>query len=945
MRPSRRDFVTWVAAGGITLGFSRLAPAQAAHVADGEAAPAQGTPSRGRGRVDGRAKVTGAKLYASDFRAADMAGWPSATAHGLLLRTPDATHTFEGLALDMLPAEAKPTVVVTAADLARMGTRVPPFYAGDLLCPVGKTPLYLGQPAALLLFETFGAFDRARTLLRDAAPLAFGAETGPLSGPDYIDLRFTRVAGAKPGDPDVYSPLQEGWVSPGVLDANGRPIWQPLPVPEGQPYARGATYGEEIRKGLSAPGPGVLVLDRTFETRATDPLFLEPECGLAWYEPGAKALHLVLGVQSPFEAAEAMAHLFAEADGAIRPSRIETHFAPVGGGFGGRDHTPFPLYVALAAVFLPGRPVRLAHDRFQQFQGGIKRHAFEMRSQIALDRKSGRMLAFAADHVLDGGGLANYSASVAAVGATAAIGSYDIPKVDVTTRAVHSRGVTAGSMRGYGTFQTLTALETLVDEAASALKLDPIALRRRNLLTTGGLSMTGNPWTVSVRTAEILDRLEAHPIWRNRAQEKAKARAGTRVGTGVACCTKDYGTGADCALGRVEIDPNGRITAQCDAVEMGNGIGTALSNRVARALGRAADHVAVARIDGYEALGLVTSDDPYTITQEAQDAAAKNPRWVPAISSATSASIGAHVGTQAAAQAARIIFRFGLWPAALALWGLHADDPRRFLWEEALWQDEHLILSGFAPLAQADVAAKAHEIGGVTGAQAHAFSRWSWAQAAFPLGGPEDWVTEVDALAVRHGGGAFKLLDRSFVAFPPTSLNRVGTAFTSSCGTLVRVEIEAASGALTIAQAYSVLECGEVLSLDVVVGQAQGGFAMGAGHALLETLPPFEDGPGNGKWNLGDYTIARASDLPLGRLEIEVLPPVSAREPPKGMAEVVMIPVVAALLNAIHDATGRRFQAVPVTPAMLKGALACPPSPSPSTGAPPAPSTCTTASP
>jgi CO/xanthine dehydrogenase Mo-binding subunit len=109
---------------------------------------------------------------------------------------------------------------------------------------------------------------------------------------------------------------------------------------------------------------------------------------------------------------------------------------------------------------------------------------------------------------------------------------------------------------------------------------------------------------------------------------------------------------------------------------------------------------------------------------------------------------------------------------------------------------------------------------------------------------------------------------------------------------------------------------------ELVEGQAQGGFAMGVGYALLEYLPPFEDGPGNGQWNLGDYIVARASDLPLHRLETELLPPVAPREPPKGIAEVVMIPVVPALLNAIHDATGHRFQSLPVTQSMLQGVLA-----------------------
>lgn len=923
MRPSRREFVTWVAASGIMLSTTRLQPAQAVQFDKTQTFPgvaAKQSFPLDKGRVDAFAKATGAKLYASDYRAADMDGWPSTTAHALLVRTADASHVFAGLDLSVLDAGARPTVVVMAADLVQAGTRVPPFYAGDLLCPVGTTPLYLGQPVALLLFETFDAFDRARFLLRQTPPIKLGAGTGPLEQPNYAALRFTRVAGPSPRAPDVYSPVMEGWISPGFFEANGRPIWEPLPTSEGGRYKKGAIYGEEIRAAIAAEDPGTLVIDRSFRTQSVDPMFLEPEGGLAWYDSTAKTLRLVVGVQSPLEASEALAHLLGQAASAVRPERIETHFAHMGGGFGGRDHTPFPLYLALAAIFLPGRPIRLAHDRFQQFQGGIKRHAFEMRTRVAVDRASGRMRAFAADHVLDGGGLANYSASVAVVSATSAIGIYDIPKVDVTTLAKHSRGVTAGSMRGYGVLQTTAALETLVDEVAESLGMDAITLRRRNLLKTGGLTMTGNPWTVSVRTPEILDKLEGHALWRERVQARKATSADTLVGTGVAVCSKDYGTGADAALGRVEVDPSGRIRIFCDAVEMGNGIGTAVANRVAQFLGRMADEVSVARIDAFDALGLVTSGDPYAITQEEQDAASRDPRWVPTISSATSASIGAHVGTHAAAEAARIVLRFGMWPAALALWGIGQDDPRHFLWEEAFWQDGMLILSGLPPLAQEDVAAKAHAMGALTGAMAHAFSRWAWAQAAFPLGGL-DWAADLDGLAVRRGDGPFTVLDRSFIAFPPADYNRIGTSFTSSCGTLVRIAIDRKTGTVRVTHAYSVLECGQVLTPEVVLGQAQGGFAMGVGYALLETLPPFEDGPGNGRWNLGDYVVARGSDLPLHALEVEVLPPVAPNEPPKGMAEVVMIPVVPAILNAIHDATGHRFQALPVTPDDVRRAL------------------------
>jgi CO/xanthine dehydrogenase Mo-binding subunit len=161
-----------------------------------------------------------------------------------------------------------------------------------------------------------------------------------------------------------------------------------------------------------------------------------------------------------------------------------------------------------------------------------------MRTRIGIDRATGKIQAFAADHVLDGGGLANFSSN-------------------------------AGSMRGYGTLQTMTALEVLIDEAASALPLNPIEFRRRNALKPNGRTMTGNPYSVSVRTPEILDKLDMHPIWRQRAEEKARLRSsGTLVGTGLACVTKDYGAGADCSLGRVEIAADSKISIHCDHLEM-----------------------------------------------------------------------------------------------------------------------------------------------------------------------------------------------------------------------------------------------------------------------------------------------------------------------------------------------------------------------------------------
>src|ERR1700722_4139090 len=362
MGMSRRQFVASATSCGIALSLSRAAFAASPDFETRETLPGRrnwnpaATP--GGGRIDGPAKVAGAKIYASDFRAADLPGWPTTTSHALLIRAADATHVFAGIDLSRLKGALEPSRVVTAADIVSAGIRVPAFYEGDLFCPVGKTPLYLGQPLAMLIFEQFDAFDQARLALRDPPVVKYGRETGAVPVAPYGSHRFVRVAGATSEAPDVYSPMQAGWVSPRGFHKGAIPVWAPA-NPQGAADEQASFHGEQIRASLAADNPDQLVLDRAFETQSVDPVFLEPESGLAWYDSRAQALEVVVGVQSPAEAAESVAYLFGAARGGFKPARIHTHFAHMGGGFGGRDHTPMPLYIALAGMFFPDHPVRL----------------------------------------------------------------------------------------------------------------------------------------------------------------------------------------------------------------------------------------------------------------------------------------------------------------------------------------------------------------------------------------------------------------------------------------------------------------------------------------------------------------------------------------------------------------------------------------------------------
>ncbi|WP_134598681.1 molybdopterin cofactor-binding domain-containing protein, partial [Pseudomonas aeruginosa] len=120
---------------------------------------------------------------------------------------------------------------------------------------------------------------------------------------------------------------------------------------------------------------------------------------------------------------------------------------------------------------------------------------------------------------------------------------------------------------------------------------------------------------------------------------------------------------------------------------------------------------------------------------------------------------------------------------------------------------------------------------------------------------------------------------------------------------------------------HSWIECGRVLVPELVKGQLEGGIAMGIGHALLEEMPLYEGGPAEGDWNFNRYRLPRAKDVAVWSQTAEILPPLSPTDPAKGIAEVVMIPVVGAIANAVAHATGKRVRDLPITPARIKEAL------------------------
>ncbi len=139
---------------------------------------------------------------------------------------------------------------------------------------------------------------------------------------------------------------------------------------------------------------------------------------------------------------------------------------------------------------------------------------------------------------------------------------------------------------------------------------------------------------------------------------------------------------------------------------------------------------------------------------------------------------------------------------------------------------------------------------------------------------------------------------------------------------MAEIAVDAASGKVAVLTHHTILECGNMLVPELVSSQLQGGVASGIGLALHEELPLYEDGPGDGTWNFDRYRLPRGNDVAVWTQTSEILPPLSDSEPPKGMAEVVMIPIIPAILNGIAHAIGHRFRALPVTRDQIVKALA-----------------------
>jgi carbon-monoxide dehydrogenase large subunit len=534
----------------------------------------------------------------------------------------------------------------------------------------------------------------------------------------------------------------------------------------------------------------------------------------------------------------------------------------MGGGFGikcvvGREE----IAVAAAALRLR-RPVKWIEDRKDALTASFLSREQHYDARAAFDT-DGRILALDADVVCDMGAYSCYpfTAGIEPLMASAEMPSvYRVPAYRVRGRAVTTNKAPTAPYRGVSRPQYVMVMERLFERAARELDLDPVEIRRRNVITefpyTGINNITYDPgsYLESLNLCELV--LKEEGWYERRAAAQAEGR---HLGIGYSCFSErtGYGTGAFAArkmsvvpgfdICEARMDPSGSLTVSTGTMSHGQSHETTMAQIAAEELG-----LDISRIK-------IVQGDTERIAYG----------W------GTFASRSIVVGGSAVRLAAG---KLGTKLLAIAAWLLEAPQDDVELDGEGgvrLRTDPDRALS-FAQLAE------------VAHLKAH----------LLPKG--VDPGLSVTAVYDVFNDGTFSNATHGVV-----------------------VELDPGTGKIDILRYVCVEDCGVAINPQVVEGQCRGGIAQGIAGALFEQVTYDAQGePGCASFM--DYKVPTANEMPDISIHHLETPCTFNETGAKGAGEGGTIGAPAAVLNAVNDAlrpTGVELDNTPITPETVQLAL------------------------
>jgi CO/xanthine dehydrogenase Mo-binding subunit len=313
--------------------------------------------------------------------------------------------------------------------------------------------------------------------------------------------------------------------------------------------------------------------------------YLETQTATAWFDVDDE-LVVSTSTQAPFMTRDEVASLFG-----LPIDRVRVRAAPLGGGFGGKMLIPEPLVVS--AALATRRPVRLAMTRSEDFAASNPAGAEVMELEVGADR-DGNFTGIRARIWCDRGSVEGMG--VESIAAMLSAGPYRWQAHHLTCYGVSTNRVTYGAYRAPTAPPAAFAVESLIDELAGRLGIDPLDLRLRNVLVPGDKTVAGQELKV-FGALECLERMRDQPMWTGRHSLPEDEGVGLSIGW--------WPGGYEPAAAACRLDSDGHITVVTGIADM-TGVQTTFAAIAADAFGVSADKVRVVNAD--------TASAPYSGT-------------------------------------------------------------------------------------------------------------------------------------------------------------------------------------------------------------------------------------------------------------------------------------------------------------------------------------------
>jgi carbon-monoxide dehydrogenase large subunit len=521
--------------------------------------------SRSQKRLEDERLLLGKGLF-SDDRVFPQQAWM------VLVRSP---HAHAKIALvDLSQASKAPGVIAvwSMAELRADGVGhipFPPLFKradGSPMAAPPRTPLaegkvyYVGQPVVAIVAES-------RQQAQDAADTVLI---------DYQDL------------PSVVDPRKA--VQPGAPL-----LWEAA----GGNVAAEAVYGDPA-KVREAFAKAAHVTGIQLHNQRLNAMAMEPRCAIGVHEAGRTTLYTQN--QTPTAARDLLAAVFG-----AKPAEFRLVNGDIGGGFGMKTGlTPEDALVCYAARKL-GRAVKWRAERAEEFLAAHMARDQHYKAALALDRE-GRILALRMEMLANIGAVPVGSSAMIPLGLVpkVATSAYRVPVVDYRIKGVLTNTMATGAYRGAGRPEGNYLIERLVEKAAREMGIDPVELRRRNLLRPEELpyrTHVGETYD-SGEFERMLDGALQAAGWNGFLERKQEAlRRGKLRGRGLSVYLEWTGA-LPTETVDIEIDANGTVTVFSGTQAMGQGLETTYTQLVNEVLGIPVEKIQIVQGDTDQANGV-----------------------------------------------------------------------------------------------------------------------------------------------------------------------------------------------------------------------------------------------------------------------------------------------------------------------------------------------------